>query len=49
MRKIQKTLPAQIITDQDIMFIAFALSNTTWRLTFSDSNEKRYILLKQGI
>jgi hypothetical protein len=32
MRKIQETLQAQSTTTQDIMYIAFELSNSTWRL-----------------
>ena len=46
MRKIQETLQAQSTTDQDIMYIAFELSNSTWRLAFSDGNKKRHVTIK---
>jgi len=46
MRKIQETLQAQSTTTQDIMYIAFELSNSTWRLAFSDSNKKRHVTIK---
>jgi hypothetical protein len=43
MRKIQETFQAQSTTDQDVMYIAFELSNSTWRLAFSDGNKKRHV------
>ena len=46
MRKIQETLQAQSTTDQDVMYIAFELSNSTWRLAFSDGNKKRHVTIK---
>ena len=46
MRKIQETLQAQSTTTQDIMYIAFELSNSTWRLAFSDGNKKRHVTIK---
>ena len=46
MRKIQETLQAQSATTQDIMYIAFELSNSTWRLAFSDGNKKRHVTIK---
>ena len=46
MRKIQETLQTQSTTDQDIMYIAFELSNSTWRLAFSDGNKKRHVTIK---
>ena len=46
MRKIQETLQAQSTTTQDIMYIAFELSNSTWRLAFSDGNKKRHVSIK---
>jgi len=46
MRKIQETLQAQSTTTQDILYIAFELSNSTWRLAFSDGNKKRHVTIK---
>ena len=46
MRKIQETLRIQRTTDQDIMYIAFELSNSTWRMVFSDGNKKRHVTIK---
>jgi transposase len=46
MQKIQETLQAQSTTDQDIMYIAFELSNSTWRMAFSDDNKKRHATIK---
>ena len=46
MRKIQETLQAQSTTTQDILYIAFELSNSTWRLAFSDGNKKRHVTVK---
>jgi len=46
MRKIQETLQAQSTTDQDIMYIAFELSNSTWRMAFSDGKKKRHVTIK---
>jgi len=46
MRKIQETLRIQRTTDQDIVYIAFELSNSTWRLAFSDGNKKRHVTIK---
>jgi transposase len=46
MRKIQETLQAQSITSQDILYIAFELSNSTWRLAFSNGNKKRHVTIK---
>ncbi len=46
MRKIQETLQAQSTTTQDILYIAFELSNSTWRLAFSDGNKNRHVTIK---
>ena len=46
MRKIQETLQPQSSTNQDIMYIAFELSNSTWRMAFSDGNKKRHVNIK---
>ena len=46
MRKIQETLQAQSTTDQYVMYIAFELSNSTWRLAFSEGNKKRHVTIK---
>jgi len=46
MRTIQETLQTKSTTDQDIMYIAFELSNSTWRMAFSDSNKKRHVTIK---
>ena len=46
MRKIQETLQTQSTTSQDILYIAFELSNSTWRLAFSDGNKKRHVTIR---
>ena len=46
MRTTQETLQSQGTTDQDIMYIAFELSNSTWRMAFSDGNKKRHVTIK---
>ena len=46
MRKIQETLQAQSTTSQDILYIAFELSNSTWRMAFSDGNRKRHVTIR---
>ena len=46
MRKIQETLQVQITTTQDIMYIAFEFSNSTWRLASSDGNKKLHVTIK---
>ena len=46
MRTIHETLQAQGTTDHDIMYIAFELSNSTWRMAFSDGNKKRHVTIK---
>ncbi len=46
MRTTQETLQSQGTTDQDTMYIAFELSNSTWRMAFSDGNKKRHVTIK---
>ena len=46
MRTIQETLQSQGTTDHGIMYIAFELSNSTWRMAFSDGNKKRHATIK---
>ncbi len=46
MRNIQETLRQENTMNQAIMYIAFELSNTTWKLAFSDGNKTRIITVK---
>ena len=43
MRQTQETLRQENTTSQSTMYIAFELSNTTWKLAFSDGNKTRYV------
>jgi hypothetical protein len=43
MRQTQETLRQENTTSQSTMYIAFELSNTTWKLAFSDGNKTRYL------
>jgi len=46
MQTIQETLQSQGTTDHNTMYIAFELSNSTWRMAFSDGNKKRHVTIK---
>jgi transposase len=42
MRQIQETLRQENTTNDSILYIAFELSNTTWKLAFGDGIKARY-------
>ena len=46
MRNIQETLRQENTINQAIMYIAFELSNTTWKLVFCDGNKTRNVTVK---
>ena len=46
MRNVQETLRQENTINQAIMYIAFELSNTTWKLVFCDGNKTRNVTVK---
>jgi transposase len=43
MEKTQETLTTQYSTKQKVLYMAFELSNTTWKLAFSDGTRQRFV------
>lgn len=46
MRSTQEILRQENITEEAILYIAFELSNTTWKLALCDGNKTRYVSVK---
>ncbi|UCF84580.1 MAG: hypothetical protein JSV50_02815, partial [Desulfobacteraceae bacterium] len=42
MKKTQRTLRREIITKEMTLHVAFELSNSKWKLGFSDGNKMRF-------
>jgi len=43
MKKTQETLKQKDITKQAVLYMAFELSNSTWKLAFSEGSKVRYV------
>ena len=48
MKKAQKTLRNEDTIKESILYIAFELSNSKWKLAFSDGNKVRYKTISAG-
>ena len=45
MKKNQETLKKNDITRQAVLYMAFELSNSKWKLAFSDGSKVRYVTI----